>query len=214
MRTSSFGRFVPTRDIAETPIRSPCLQAGQASAIRRSPPCSRRFPTRTSSSAARRRRKIPRSPQPVPSFASRTASRSSPSSMANLPRTPPPTQAPAPCDIRGRSRPIGTRPSPLHCGMSGRPNLSLGSNPAIRRCRLKCPVCPRADMPGRLSARPSRGGLPKPHLPQASSNLQPRRSPPRQTASRVTSWVTADGRVRPGQRPGVEGFVLLRNLVR
>ena len=72
------------------------------SAIRRSPPCSRRFRARASSSTVRRRRRTPRSPRPAPSFASPTASRCSPGSTANSRATPPLMPAPAQCDTRGR----------------------------------------------------------------------------------------------------------------
>ena len=63
--------------------------------------CSRRFRARASSSTARRRRRIPHSPRPARSFASPTASRCSPSSMANLPRTLPHTPAQGPSDTGG-----------------------------------------------------------------------------------------------------------------
>src|SRR5262245_1265686 len=55
-----------------------------------------------SSSTARRRRRIPRSPRPAPSYASRTASPCWPNSMASSRAIPRPTPAPAPCDLGGR----------------------------------------------------------------------------------------------------------------
>jgi len=85
--------------------RLPCARVSPGrttgSAIPRSPPYSRRFRARASSSTARRRRRIPRSPPLAPNIASPTASCCSPNSTANSRPTPPPTPAPAPCDIRG-----------------------------------------------------------------------------------------------------------------
>ena len=85
--------------------RLPCARVSPGrttgSAIPRSPPYSRRFRARASSSTARRRRRIPRSPPLAPNIASPTASCCSPNSTASSRPTPPPTPAPAPCDIRG-----------------------------------------------------------------------------------------------------------------
>ena len=67
--------------------------------------CSRLSQARASSSTARRRRRIPRSPRPAPSYASPTASRCLLSSTANSPRTPPPTPGPGLCGIDGRRKP-------------------------------------------------------------------------------------------------------------
>src|SRR5215472_2330201 len=33
----------------------------------------------------------------------------------------------------------------LHCGISAPAYVSFGSDSVIRRCRLRCPVCPKAD---------------------------------------------------------------------
>jgi len=90
--------------------RSRCARASlgrtTGSATHHSHPCSRRFPARPSSSTAQHRRKTPPSPPPARSFGLPMASCCLPNSTASSPPTHPPTLAPAPCDIRGESRPI------------------------------------------------------------------------------------------------------------
>jgi len=105
--------------------RSPCARAWPGrmtgSVIRLSCRYSRRFPARASSSTARPRRRIPRSPRRARSIASPTASCCSPSSTASSPPTPPPTPAPAPCDIRGETKIRATRfPRPAERSAAGR----------------------------------------------------------------------------------------------
>src|SRR5215813_3011686 len=60
-------------------------------------------------------------------------------------------------------------------GQASRVNASedgFGSKSVIRRCRLRCPVCPKADTAGRfMSTRPNPPLVPTLQLPGGSSIL-------------------------------------------